>query len=127
MGSKTVLIAAVVLVAAAAQQTPPVEYYRLVPGFMAESFGSDGMARGTGFAAANPWGAYTAYLLATNAKGQRTWRIENYLPNPSAGTAQGSTCYLFEGNARALLVDTANNTVDEPGKNDLKTVVRHLL
>jgi len=126
MRSIVVLIAALFQVAAG-QQIPPIEYYRLVPGFMAESFSSDGMARGTGFAAANPWGAYTAYLLATNAKGQRTWRIENYLPNPTAGTAQGSTCYLFEGNTRALLVDTANNTVDEPGKNDLTTVVRHLL
>ena len=82
---------------------------------------------GTGFATANPWGAYTAYLMSTNAKGQRTWRIENYLPNTTAGTAQGSTCYVFEGNTRALLIDTANNTVDEPGKNDLKTIVRYLL
>ncbi len=110
-----------------AQAPPSVESYRLVPGFLPESFGADGMARGTGFATPNPWGAYTAYLLATNEGGQRTWRIENYLPNPAAGTAQGSTMYLFEGDDRALLVDTAQNTPDVPGKNDLKTVVRYLL
>ena len=110
-----------------AQTAAPVEYYKLVPGFLPEAFGDDGMAKGNGFATPNPWGAYTAYLLSTNAKGQRTWRVEDYLPNAAAGTAQGSTCYVFEGNTRALLVDTAQNTVDEPGKNDLKTVVRHLL
>lgn len=104
-----------------------VEYYRLVPGFLAETFSDDGMALGNGFSTPNPWGAYTAYLLATNTKGQRTWRIENYLPNQGGATAQGSTMWLFEGDTRALLVDTANNTVDEPGKPDLKAVVRHLL
>ena len=114
-------------VALRAQGSPRVVYDRLVPGFMAETFGPTGMAQGTGFAADNPWGAYTAYLLATNAKGQRTWRIENYLPNANAGTAQGSTMYLFEGRTSALLVDTAQNTADAPGKADLKAVVRHLL
>ena len=109
------------------QSPPVVEHYRLVPGFLPEVFNDSGMAVGTGFAGANPWGAYTAYLLATNARGQRTWRIEHYLPNPASGTAQGSTMYLFEGNTRALLVDTAQNTPDVPGQNDLKTVVRHLL
>lgn len=110
-----------------AQAPPVVEYYRLVPGFLPEVFNEDGVARGTGFATENPWGAYTAYLLATNASGQRTWRIEDYLPNAGGATSQGSTMYLFEGSERALLVDTAQNTVDVPGKNDLKTVVRHLL
>ena len=110
-----------------AQAPPTIEYYRLVPGFLPEVFTDDGMAKGTGFAAENPWGAYTAYLLATNAKGQRTWRIEDYLPNAGGATSQGSTMYLFEGNERALLVDTAQNTADVPGKTDLKTVVRHLL
>jgi len=105
----------------------PVEYYRLVPGFVRETMNEHGMAAGSGFSTPNPWGAYTAYLLSTNAKGQRTWRIENYLPNPGGGTAQGSTMYLFEGSSRALLVDTAQNTQDVPGKNDLKTVVRYLL
>ena len=127
----TTLIAALSIADAssrtAAQGPPPIEYYRLVPGFLPESFNEDGMARGNGFATDNPWGQYTAYLLATNAKGQRTWRIENYLPNPGGGTAQGSTMYLFEGRQRALLVDTAQNTTDIPGQNDLKTVVRHLL
>ncbi len=107
--------------------SPAVEYYRLVPGFLPEDVGDDGMAKGNGFAAPNPWGAYTAYLLATNAAGQRTWRIENYLPNPGGATAQGSSMYLFEGNARALLVDTAQNTVDVPPRGDLKSVVRYLL
>lgn len=111
----------------AAQSAGTVDYYRLVPGFLPENFGEDGMALGNGFATANPWGAYTAYLLSTNAKGQRTWRIENYLPNQGGATAQGSTMWLFEGSTRALLIDTANNTVDLPGQPDLKGVVVHLL
>lgn len=111
----------------AAPEPPAVDHYRLVPGFVAEQFNEDGMALGTGFSAPNPWGAYTAYLLATNDKGQRTWRIENYLPNTTSGTAQGSSMYLFEGSNLALLVDTAQNTPDEPGQTDLTTVVRHLL
>jgi glyoxylase-like metal-dependent hydrolase (beta-lactamase superfamily II) len=108
-------------------QTSPVEYYRLVPGFLPEVTDDTGIPQGTGFATTNPWGAYTAYLLATTARGQRTWRIENFLPNPASHTAQGSTMYLFEGDNRALLVDTAQNTMDVPGQNDLKTVVRYLL
>ena len=109
-----------------AAKPPPVEYYKLVPGFMAETKNARGQAIGTGFATSNRWGAFTAYLLATNAKGQRTWRIENYLPQ--GATAQGSTMYLLEGSQRALLVDTAQNTMPEVlGENDLKTVVRHLL
>ena len=109
-------------------QTPPgIEYYRLVKGFLPEVFNDTGMAQGNGFASPNPWGTYTAYRLVTNAKGQRTWRIENYLPNPNGATAQGSSMYLFEGKTRALLVDTAQNTVDAPGQPDLKAVVRHLL
>src|SRR5689334_10521015 len=90
------------LAALIAQAPPVVEYYRLVPGFLPEVFNEDGVARGTGFATENPWGAYTAYLLATNASGQRTWRIEDYLPNAGGATSQGSTMYLFEGSARAL-------------------------
>ena len=125
-----VLACAVVLasVGQPAAQSPGIpDHYRLVPGFIAESFTDEGMARGSGFAAPNPWGQYTAYLLATNSQGHRTWRIENYLPNQNGLTAQGSSCYLFEGRSRALLVDTAQNTADTPGQNDLKTVVRHLL
>jgi glyoxylase-like metal-dependent hydrolase (beta-lactamase superfamily II) len=112
---------------AQAPRTPgDLEYFRLVPGFIAETKNERGMAVGTGFATPNPWGAYTAYLLGTNAKGQRTWRIENYLPQ--GATAQGSTMYLLEGSSQALLVDTAQNTMPEVmGQNDLKTVVRHLL
>src|SRR2546428_10328969 len=80
---------------AAAQQSPAIEYYRLVPGFLPENKNANGNSTGTGFATPNPWGAYTAYLMATNARGQRTWRIENYLP--SNNFAQGSTMYLLEG------------------------------
>jgi glyoxylase-like metal-dependent hydrolase (beta-lactamase superfamily II) len=111
--------------AAQARQAPALEYFRLVPGFIAETKNASGQAVGTGFATPNPWGAYTAYLMATNARGQRTWRIENYLPQ--GATAQGSTMYLLEGSQRALLVDTAQNTPEVMGQNDLTTVVRHLL
>ena len=77
---------------AIAQTAPPrLEHYRLVPGFLPEVFTESGMAQGNGFATPNPWGTYTAYRLATNAKGHRTWRIENYLPNPAGTTAQGSS------------------------------------
>ncbi len=108
-----------------AAQPPAIEYYRLVPGFLPENKDAEGRAVGNGFASANPWGADTAYLMATNTRGQRTWRIENYLPQGTG--AQGSTMYLLEGADRALLVDTAQNTAEEMGKNDLKTIVRHLL
>lgn len=124
----TVAALAAIPATANAQQTEPLDHYRLVPGFPPEVFGEDGMAQGHGFGAAvNPWGAYTAYRLSTNAKGQRTWRIENYLPNPNGATAQGSSIYLFEGRDRALMIDTGQNTADEPGRNDLVAVARHLL
>jgi glyoxylase-like metal-dependent hydrolase (beta-lactamase superfamily II) len=118
-------IAVALLSRAAAQAPPPVEYYRLVPGFLPENKDAGGRAIGTGFASPNPWGAYTAYLMATNGKGQRTWRIEDYLP--TGNSAQGSTMYLLEGSERALLIDTAQNTQEVMGRNDLKTVVRYLL
>jgi glyoxylase-like metal-dependent hydrolase (beta-lactamase superfamily II) len=124
------ILALLPLAAAAmpAQTASPVEFFRLVPGFLAENKNAEGAPMGTGFAAPNPWGAYTAYLLATNNKGQRTWRIENYPPSANpAGLANGSTMYLLEGSERALLIDTANNTPETMGQNDLKTVVRHLL
>src|SRR5436309_940735 len=100
--SITVLSAvlAVLIWAATAPAAPAIEYYRLVPGFLPESKNASGMATGTGFATPNPWGAYTAYLMATNARGQRTWRIEDYLP--MGNFAQGSTMYLLEGSERAL-------------------------
>lgn len=110
----------------AARPPGDLDYFKLVPGFIAESKNEVGIPIGNGFAQPNPWGAYTAYLMATNAKGQRTWRIENFLPQGT--TSVGSTLYLLEGSQSALLVDTGQNTTGETmGKNDLKTVVRHLL
>ena len=98
---------------------------RLVPGFVGEARNANGYATGTAFAAPNPWGAYTAYRLATDARGRRTWRIENYVP--LGNFMQGSTMYLLEGDRKALLVDTAQKSVAVAGKNDLKSVVRYLL
>src|SRR4051812_29159141 len=129
--------AALVMLAAApataAHAAAPVEYYRLAPGFLSESWDSDGVPlRNGGFATPNPWGFYTAYLMQTNDKGQRTWRIENFL-NSTRITyqyAQGSTMYLFEGSQKALLVDTAQNTPETsivPGQLDLVSVVKQLL
>lgn len=115
--------------AASALPAAPRAYaeYTLVPGFPPEQKTAAGIPLGTGFAALSPWGQYTAYLIDTNARRQRTWRIEHNLPNPGRGTAQGSTIYLLEGSARALLIDTGNPAEAEDGKNDLKSVVRHLL
>jgi glyoxylase-like metal-dependent hydrolase (beta-lactamase superfamily II) len=119
----------------AADQPARIEYYRVAKGFIAETKNSYGWAKGTGFATENPWGQYTAYLMLTNAQGQRTWRIEHYLPwtpgpflsIPDPDTSQGSTMYLLEGSRRALLIDTANPAKAVEGVNDLKTVVRYLL
>src|SRR5579871_1585917 len=91
-----------------AQTAAPIEYYRLASGFVAEKKTATGVPQGTGFVDPNPWGAYTAYLMQTNGKGQRTWRIENDLQMNNF--TQGSTMYLLEGAQRALLVDTAQNT-----------------
>jgi len=120
-------VAAICFCFPVAAQNPRIEYYRLVKGFVAESKNSYGMAQGTGFASPNRWGQYTAYLMAINPQGQRTFRIEHYLPNPNRPTAQGSTMYLLEGSSRALLIDTANPAKFTLGVNDLKTVVRYLL
>lgn len=119
----------------AADQPSRIEYYRVAKGFLPEIKNSYGWAKGTGFAKENPWGQYTAYLMLTNAQGQRTWRIEHYLPwtpgpyvsIPDSDTSQGSTMYLLEGSSRALLIDTANPAKAVEGVNDLKTVVRYLL
>jgi len=119
----------------AADQPSRIEYYQVAKGFMPEAKNSYGWAKGTGFAQENPWGQYTAYLMLTNAMGQRTWRIEHYLPwtrgpyvsIPDPDTSQGSTMYLLEGSSRALLIDTANPAKATEGVNDLKTVVRYLL
>jgi glyoxylase-like metal-dependent hydrolase (beta-lactamase superfamily II) len=116
-----------------ARAAEPVQWYRLAPGFLSESWDSDGVPLlDGGFAQPNPWGFYTAYLIHTNDKGQRTWRIENFL-NSTRLTyryAQGSTMWLFEGSEKALLVDAAQNTADKPivpGQLDLVTVVKQLL
>ncbi len=108
-------------------QQRTIQYYRLVKGFVAESKTPAGFGQGTGFVSENPWGQYTAYLMATNALGQRTFRIEHYLQNPDHHTAQGSTMYLLEGTSRALLIDTGNPAKASEGVNDLKTVVKYLL
>jgi glyoxylase-like metal-dependent hydrolase (beta-lactamase superfamily II) len=119
----------------AADQQPRLEYYRVANGFVPEAKNSYGWAKGSGFAKENPWGQYTAFLMLTDAQGQRTWRIEHYLPFepgpyvsiPDPDTSQGSTMYLLEGSSRALLIDTANPAKATEGVNDLKTVVRYLL
>lgn len=119
----------------AVDQAPRIEYYRVANGFVPELKNSYGWAKGSGFAAENPWGQYTAFLMLTNGLGQRTWRLEHYLPwtpgpyvsIPDPDTSQGSTMYLLEGSSRALLIDTANPAKATEGVNDLKTVVRYLL
>ena len=110
-----------------ASQEPRISYYKLVKGFVAEKKNAYGWPEGSGFVSDNPWGQYTAYLMNTNALGQRTFRIEHNLPNPDGKTAQGSTMYLLEGSSRALLIDTANPAKFIEGKNDLKTLVIYLL
>jgi len=123
------------LVLSAAEQPARLDYYRVAKGFVAEAKNSYGWAKGSGFATANPWGQYTAYLMLTSSQGHRTWRIEHYLPwapgpyvsIPDPDTSQGSTMYLLEGSSRALLIDTANPAKAVEGVNDLKTVVRYLL
>jgi glyoxylase-like metal-dependent hydrolase (beta-lactamase superfamily II) len=103
-----------------------LEYFHLFPGFVGEIKNEEGWT--TAFAAKNPWGQYTAYLMATNAKGQRTIRIEQYVTRSDGRGLQGTTMYLLEGRDRALLIDTG---LPDPeaveGVNDLKTVVRYIL
>jgi glyoxylase-like metal-dependent hydrolase (beta-lactamase superfamily II) len=135
LGSRTAAALFACCLFFAAGQQPRIEYYRVAKGFLPEIKNSYGWAKGTGFAKENPWGQYTAYLMLTNAMGQRTWRIEHYLPwtagpyvsIPDPDTSQGSTMYLLEGSRRALLIDTANPGKAVEGVNDLKTVVRYLL
>ena len=123
-----IVIGVVGLAAASSAGVPAeIEHYRLVKGFLAESKNDAGFADGTGFSQINPWGQYTAYLLSVNAKGQRTFRIEHYLPITGRNFAQGSTMYLLEGSRQALLIDTGNPAKAVEGVNDLKTVVRYLL
>ncbi len=103
----------------------PVEFYHIAHGFLPEDVGLDGWPKLPTFPPSHPWGTDTAYLMSTNAKGQRTWRIDNFLP--LVGRAGESTMYLLEGSKLALLIDTAQNTQDVMGTNDLKTIVRYLL
>ncbi|MFD1824624.1 hypothetical protein [Mumia zhuanghuii] len=108
-----------------------ISWYRLVPGFVEVVQDPWGRPLGTGFAGPNPWGAYTAYLIHVSKRGHRTWRVENMaLTTPrqdGSQYAQGSTMWLFEGSERALLVDTAQNTPETIGVNDLKAVCHWLL
>ncbi len=107
-----------------AQDDSTLRQDRLAPGFVAETWNANGYA--TGFAQPNPWGEYTAYLMATDADGRRSWRIEQYLPNPGTDFRQGSTMYLVEGDERALLIDTAQPS-QNPDDHSLKALVRTLL
>jgi len=109
----------------AAATSADLDYYKLAPGFVAEKKNELGFA--VGYSASNRWGEYTAYLMATNATGQRTWRIEQYQEIPGAGFWQGSSMYLLEGTTQALLIDTAQPSKNKIGVNDLKTVARYLL
>jgi glyoxylase-like metal-dependent hydrolase (beta-lactamase superfamily II) len=122
---QVVVLAAATASLALAQSAAPIEFYRLAAGFLPEAKNAIGDTLEKPFAESNPWAFNTVYLMATNAKGQRTWRIDNFLPQK--GRSQGSSMYLLEGSQRALLVDTGQNTEEEMGKNDLKTLVRHLL
>jgi glyoxylase-like metal-dependent hydrolase (beta-lactamase superfamily II) len=127
LGPLTLCAGLIALGLVSAASAARLEFYHLAPGFVAETFDTSGFPSGTGFAAINPWGQYTAYLMLTDPQGRRTWRIEHNLPRLSAGTAQGSTMYLLEGSQRALLIDTANPASATEGVNDLKTLVRWLL
>src|ERR1700761_5204051 len=125
-------IAAFTVGTGTAKAAAPVDWYTLAPGFTSESWDSDGVPIFNGFSTPNPWGFYTAYLMQTNAKGQRTWRIANFLNSTRLGSqyGQGATMYLFEGNPKALLIDPARNPKDlpiVPGQPDLVTVVKQLL
>jgi glyoxylase-like metal-dependent hydrolase (beta-lactamase superfamily II) len=127
MQSLAVLTAAASLLlspGAVARPAPALDYYRLVPGFVGEKENEVGFT--IGFQAPNPWGEYTAYLMATNSLGQRTWRIEQYQQIPNTQLLQGSTMYLLEGSRQALLIDTAQPSRN-PAATNLKALVRHLL
>jgi glyoxylase-like metal-dependent hydrolase (beta-lactamase superfamily II) len=115
------------MVAEPASPRSDIRFYKVAWGFAPEATDANGVPKGTGFALPNRWGQYTAYIMMTDAKGERTWRIEHCLPVPGTDTAQGSTMYLVEGQSRAVLIDTANRAAFTPGVNDLKTVVRFLL
>lgn len=108
-----------------ASSPAPIEYFKLFPGFVGEIKNEEGWT--SDFAAPNPWGQYTAYLMSTNTKGQRTIRIEQYFPRTDGRGLQGTSMYLLEGRDRALLIDTGNPATATDNVNDLKTIVRYLL
>jgi glyoxylase-like metal-dependent hydrolase (beta-lactamase superfamily II) len=110
----------------------PLTLERLVPGFLDIVEDGYGNPIGDGWGGrVNPWGAYTAHRISITPSGLRTWRIDNLLTGaPRADgsvSSQDSSCWLFEGDERALLVDTAQNTPETMGVNDLTSVCRHLL
>ena len=103
-----------------------------MPGFLDIAEDQIGNPIGDGWGGrTNPWGAYTAHRISITGSGLRTWRIDNLMlqaPRPDGTvSSQDSTCWLFEGTERALLVDTAQNTPETVGVNDLSSVARHLL
>jgi glyoxylase-like metal-dependent hydrolase (beta-lactamase superfamily II) len=104
-----------------------VRFDEVVPGFPALMIDENGFPKGSGFAGPNRWGQYTAYLLATNGSGQRSWRIEHLVPGAASEMAEDSTIYLLEGRDRALLIDTGAAARYREGVDDLKTVTRYLL
>jgi glyoxylase-like metal-dependent hydrolase (beta-lactamase superfamily II) len=113
-------------------RTRPLTLERLVPGFLDIAEDQIGNPIGDGWGGrTNPWGAYTAHRISITESGLRTWRIDNLMlqaPRPDGTvSSQDSTCWLFEGTERALLVDTAQNTPETVGVNDLSSVARHLL
>jgi glyoxylase-like metal-dependent hydrolase (beta-lactamase superfamily II) len=129
-GGRNIAVALLTLLASGvhAQSPPPpapIEFFTLFPGFIGEVKNDEGWT--TAFAAPNPWGQYTAYLMSTNGKGQRTIRIEQYFPRTDGRGLQGTSMYLLEGRDRALLIDTGNPATATDNVNDLKTVVRYLL
>ncbi len=109
----------------AATAPAPIEFFKVFPGFVGEIKNDEGWT--SDFSAPNPWGQYTAYLMSTNARGQRTIRIEQYFPRTDGRGLQGTSMYLLEGRDRALLIDTGNPATATDNVNDLKTVVRYLL
>ena len=112
---------------AGAQAAAPVEWYQLATGFVRESFNADGFPNG--FTEPNPWGQYTAYLISTNAAGQRTWRIENFLP-ARAPSSRARRCGCSRARRRRCWWTrrrTRPTFRSFPGQADLVTVVERLL
>ena len=81
---------------------------------------------GHGLRDAEPVGHYPL-RLATNAKGAAHLADRGLPAQPHERHGTGLVDVSLQGNTRALLVDTAQNTVDAPASRHLKAVVRHLL